>query len=68
MVLEGQVITSNLRRNNLTAEWLMQQLQNRGTTADQVMLAALDTQGNLYLDKYNDYESPSKHHDSYTTI
>ncbi|NPV80321.1 MAG: hypothetical protein HPY52_08585 [Firmicutes bacterium] len=53
-MLEGQVIKSNLERNNLSVEWLTQQFQNRGTTADRVVLAALDTKGSLYVDKYKD--------------
>ena len=54
IILEGQVIHSNLKRNNLTEAWLLDRLRQLGTSVEDVVLATLDTQGKLYVDKYQD--------------
>lgn len=55
LIVEGKIIQENLKHNNLSEEWLMEQLklQNIGNVSE-VSYASIDTQGYLYIDKYTD--------------
>jgi len=55
LICEGKIIVQNLKQINLDRYWLEDQLKFRGIndSAD-VFLAVIDTQGNLYIDKYNE--------------
>ncbi len=55
LVMDGVVIKQNLVQNGLTEEWLFGELEKRGITKiENVTLATLDTQGNLYIDLRRD--------------
>jgi uncharacterized membrane protein YcaP (DUF421 family) len=55
MIIDGVVIQQNLKQNNLTEEWLYQELEKQGIKSIQeVMYASLDTEGKLYVDKRQD--------------
>lgn len=55
LVVDGQVIYQNLKQNNLDENWLYRELTNRGITdLKDVAFAALDAQGNLYVDLKRD--------------
>jgi uncharacterized membrane protein YcaP (DUF421 family) len=55
LVIDGVVIQQNLKQNNLTEEWLYQELEKQGVkSVKDVMYASLDTDGNLYVDKRQD--------------
>lgn len=55
MIVDGEVIYQNLRQNNLDEAWLIGELQKQGINSpEQVILAVLDSQGNLYVDKKKD--------------
>lgn len=55
VISEGKVLKKNLKEVNLTEEWLKKELKKQGITRiEDVMYAALDTQGNLFVDKYKD--------------
>lgn len=55
LVMDGVVIKQNLVQNGLTEEWLFGELEKRGITKiENVTLATLDTQGNLYVDLRRD--------------
>lgn len=50
IVMDGRVMTENLRAINLSEEWLINEIKNRGIAdPKRIFYAGLDTQGNLYL-------------------
>ena len=55
LILEGQVLKSNLAANNLSEEWLSKELDKRNIAdSKKVTFAALGTNGKLYVDLYDD--------------
>ncbi|GMQ62143.1 DUF421 domain-containing protein [Vallitalea maricola] len=55
IILEGKLIEKNLKLNNLTKEWINDELKKRGIEdIKEVAFAALSTNGNLYIDLYQD--------------
>jgi len=55
LVVDGVVIQQNLRQNNLTEEWLFKELEKQGISSlKEVVLASLDAEGKLYVDKKQD--------------
>ncbi|MDN5375568.1 MAG: hypothetical protein PWQ39_608 [Thermacetogenium sp.] len=55
LIVDGEIIYQNLRQNNLDEAWLISELAKQGIKSPrEVMLASLDTQGNLYVDKRQD--------------
>lgn len=59
MNLEGQVISANLTKNKLSDEWLRGKLALMGLEPGDVMLAMLNTKGELYVDAYRDHSEDS---------
>ncbi|MDD2499036.1 MAG: DUF421 domain-containing protein [Desulfitobacteriaceae bacterium] len=60
LIMDGVIIHQNLEQNNLTEEWLLEELKKRQVYhVKDVVLAVLDTEGNIYLDlKKDDLQSP----------
>jgi len=55
VITDGRVISINLKKLNLTNEWLEQQLQSSGIkSVTDVFYAEVGKDGNLYIDKRND--------------
>lgn len=55
LIVDGEIIYQNLDQNNLDEAWLINELKKQGIQASQeVHLAILDAQGNLYVDKKDD--------------
>lgn len=55
IIREGKIIEQNLHQNNLSHEWLYNQLSfNNIKRIEDVFMATLDTSGNLYVDSYGD--------------
>lgn len=55
LIVDGEVIDQNLQQVNLDRNWLLGELAKLGLTdPKQVMYAALDTSGKLYVDTYHD--------------
>jgi len=55
IIFEGKIIDKNLEVAGLKKEWLRKELKKQGISdIKEVMYAALDTQGNLFVDKYKD--------------
>lgn len=51
LIYDGKIKKDNLGKVHLTEDWLFQQLQQKGINKLQdVFLASIDTQGNLYVD------------------
>ena len=60
LIMDGVIIHQNLVQNNLTEEWLLEELKKRQVyDVKDVVLALLDSQGNIYLDlKRDQLQSP----------
>lgn len=60
LIMDGVIIHQNLVQNNLTEEWLLDELKKRNVdNVEDVILAELDSEGNLYLDlKKDQLQSP----------
>lgn len=55
VIQEGKILHQNLAQLNLSVSWLLEELNKKGISdPKEVVYASLDTQGNLYIDKYND--------------
>ena len=55
LVVSGKIMKENLSQIGLTEKWLMEQLRLKGVDdPKEVVLATLDTNGNLYIDRKND--------------
>jgi uncharacterized membrane protein YcaP (DUF421 family) len=64
LIVDGTVIEQNLVQNNLDEEWLYRELEKRGVrSAQDVLYASLDSEGNLYVDlredKIDHYTDPT---------
>lgn len=56
LIVDGEIIYQNLEQNNLSAQWLFQELAKQGIKYPKnVVFACLDTSGNLYVDKVKDH-------------
>lgn len=56
IIYDGVVLGQNLKQLNLDRVWLQNELSKHGVNdVSQVLLASLDTQGKLYVDKYKDH-------------
>jgi uncharacterized membrane protein YcaP (DUF421 family) len=50
--MDGQIKTHNLKTLKLDKQWLLSELKKFGiNTTNDVLLASLDTQGKLYIQK-----------------
>lgn len=55
LIMDGKIIHQNLLQNNLTEEWLLQELANRGIRdVHEVMFCSLESDGSLYFDMRKD--------------
>ena len=55
LISDGKIIEQNLKQIQLDRFWLEDQLKAQGINdPSEVFLALIDTQGNLYIDKYTD--------------
>ncbi|QZY54156.1 DUF421 domain-containing protein [Crassaminicella profunda] len=55
IILDGKLIENNIRLNNITKDWIDNELKKRGIEdIKEVAFAALATNGNLYVDLYRD--------------
>ncbi len=55
LIVDGEVIYQNLQQNNLDESWLIHEMEKQGIhSPGEIMLASLDTQGNLYVDRKKD--------------
>ncbi len=55
LIVDGEIVYQNLEQNNLDEAWLINQLKNQQIqSSNEVHLAILDAQGNLYVDKKDD--------------
>jgi len=55
VVFNGQILDQNLKQTNLNRQWLIRELaKQKITRLDQVAYASVDSQGKLYVDRYDD--------------
>lgn len=54
LIMDGKIIVENLKQNQLTDEWLDNELTKRKLSVEQVSYAVQKTDGNLFFDLYKD--------------
>jgi uncharacterized membrane protein YcaP (DUF421 family) len=54
LIMDGSIVGHNLKQNQLTVGWLVDQVEKKGLTVEQVNYAVIGTNGSLYLDEYED--------------
>lgn len=55
VILEGKINIEGLKKANLTEQWLLNQLNQQGIeNVESVFLALLNTQGTLYISRYDE--------------
>jgi uncharacterized membrane protein YcaP (DUF421 family) len=54
LIMDGEVVSDNLKHDGLSPEWLAKQLNKRGLSVDDVFYAVKGTNGNLFFDLYKD--------------
>lgn len=54
LIMDGQIMTENLKLTGLSSEWLSKQLKQWGVTAQEVCYAVKGTNGNVFYDLYKD--------------
>ncbi|MFT9849687.1 DUF421 domain-containing protein [Aneurinibacillus sp. REN35] len=54
VIMDGNILLDSLRASGHTEQWLHTELEKSGVTLDNVFIGQIDSQGQLYLDVYND--------------
>lgn len=55
LIMDGEIIYQNLQQNSLDEAWLINELKKQGINSpENIMLASLDTSGNLFVDRKHD--------------
>lgn len=54
LIMDGKTVAKNLKENQLTKEWLIDELKKRNLREDDVVYAVLGSNGQLYFDTYTD--------------
>lgn len=54
VIMDGNILLDPLRASGRTEQWLHTELEKSGVTLDNVFIGQIDSQGQLYLDVYND--------------
>ncbi|RYD03428.1 hypothetical protein N752_19815 [Desulforamulus aquiferis] len=54
LVMDGDILKENLNKVNLDEQWLKDKLKEMGLNPEKVLLATLNTQGQLLIDCQND--------------
>lgn len=63
LIIDGEIISDNLKSNSVDEKWIHQQLNSQGVTdVSQVMLATITPQGTLYVDKLQDNAPKNQKH------
>lgn len=58
LIMDGQILHKNLRTIGITKEWLLKEIQKQGaTTIEDIFLAQIDSNNQLYVDLYDDSTS-----------
>jgi uncharacterized membrane protein YcaP (DUF421 family) len=54
LIIDGKIVTENLKNDGISKEWLSKQLKEKGLTVNEVFYAVKGTNGGLYFDVYKD--------------
>lgn len=54
LIMDGCMIENNIENGNVNRQWLLSQLQKRGVTVKEVNYAVIGSNGQLYVDRYED--------------
>ena len=55
LIMDGEVMKENLEQNNLTESWLHSELKKRNLVQHDVLYAVLFSNGNMYIDTYENH-------------
>lgn len=57
IIIDGKIMLENLRDAKLDTNWLYNSLKNQGISSEkQILYAGLNSEGNLYLSRFKNYE------------
>ncbi|PLS03776.1 DUF421 domain-containing protein [Neobacillus cucumis] len=59
LIMEGKLLSDNLSNSPYNEAWLQAELQKRNTQVPDISYAVVGTQGNLYIDFYQDKQQQS---------
>jgi uncharacterized membrane protein YcaP (DUF421 family) len=54
LIMDGKVVSENMKHDGISPEWLSKQLKIRGLAVDEVFYAVKGTNGGVYFDLYKD--------------
>lgn len=54
LIMDGKIVTDNLKDNDLTEEWLVKEIKRQGKSLHSINYAVRSTSGQLYFDEYKD--------------
>ncbi|WP_141501522.1 DUF421 domain-containing protein [Paenibacillus luteus] len=54
LIMDGKIIESNFKQNNITEDWLRSQIELKKLSFDNINYAVISSTGNLYLDELKD--------------
>ncbi|MCD9026530.1 DUF421 domain-containing protein [Cohnella sp. NL03-T5] len=55
LIMDGEVVSENMKHDGMSPEWLAQQLNERGLALEEVFYAVRGTNGSLFFDLYKDH-------------
>ncbi|MDT8860281.1 DUF421 domain-containing protein [Alkalihalobacillus sp. MEB130] len=55
LIMDGQIVDKNLKQNDLSKDWLFEELKQRGFFLHDVSYCVRGTNGQLYVDLYKDH-------------
>ncbi|MFS0654862.1 DUF421 domain-containing protein [Bacillus sp. 179-C3.3 HS] len=55
VIMDGKLILKNIEENQLSEQWVHEELQKRQLTLEEVMYAVRASNGSLYIDTYDDH-------------
>ena len=53
LVMDGEVLAKNIKDVGLNEKWLKEKLREKGFNADQILIATLDSDGELFINERN---------------
>lgn len=54
LIMDGELIENNLKKNNLSKEWLLSEIESQGKSFENINYAVRSTTGQVFLDVYQD--------------
>uniref|UniRef100_UPI00406D1E94 YetF domain-containing protein n=1 Tax=Bacillus sp. FSL R5-0422 TaxID=2921577 RepID=UPI00406D1E94 len=55
VIMDGKLILKNVQENQLTVEWIDEELKKRQLSLKDIVYAVRSSNGSLYIDTYDDH-------------